>query len=465
MMAAGFSKTTLAELSRIKGEPDWMRARRLAAWRRYEETPFPAPNDELWRRTSLTDLKLDAASPFATNGHTLPSRFQRRVDDANAGGVLLQHNSVGAFARLADDLKKRGVIFCDLDTAIREHPALVQSHFMTQAVTCTESRYASRPANGAGGTREGGAYSRTIGDLKFVALHGAFFSGGTFLYVPRGVTVDLPLQTLTYFDAPSVAILTHTLVILEENAAVTLIENYASQETEPQRFSNSAVELILKPGARLQYFHMQEFAQNVWHFTSQTALLEQDAAVTWLNGALGSRVTKAFLDCQFLGAGANANLLGFFFGEGKQHFDQHTFQNHRVGRAASDLLYKGALKDEAYSAFRGLIRVNPNAQRSDAYQANRNLLLSDRAHADSIPELEIEADDVRCTHGVTVGPIDPEQRFYLMARGIPPVEAERLIVEGFFEPLTQKIPVESVRDDVARALRAKMERSTDERST
>lgn len=458
----GFSKNAIETLSRLKNEPDWVRARRLEAWHLYEETPMPAPNDELWRRTSLKDMKFDNVIPFVVDANAnalgaLPAKFQQIVNDANAGGVLVQYNSSGAHARLAADLKKRGVIFCDLDTAIREHPDLVKEYFMTKAVTYTENRYASaKPSTSSSGKHEGGGYGDTIGDLKFAALHGAFFSGGTFLYVPRGVVIDVPLQSLTYFDAPNLAMFTHTLVIVEEGAAVTLIENYASQETGTRRFSNGAVELIVKPGGSLQYFHLQDFARDVWHFTSQTALLERDAALTWLNGILGSQTTKAFLDCKFLGAGANAKLLGFFFGDGKQHFDQHTFQNHIIGNTASDLLYKGALKDESYSAFRGLIRVNPRAQRSDAYQANRNILLSPKAHADSIPELEIEANDVRCTHGATVGPVDPDQIFYLMARGIPKVEAEKLIVEGFFDPLMQKIPLESIREELAQAIQSKI---------
>jgi Fe-S cluster assembly protein SufD len=387
----------------------------------------------------------------------LPAKFKQIANDANAGGVLVQYNSAGAHTRLAESLKKRGVIFCDLDTAIREHPELVKQYFMTQAVTYTENRYASaKPSTSSSGKHEGGGYGDTIGDLKFAALHGAFFSGGTFLYVPRGVMMDVPLQSLTYFNSPDLAMFTHTLVVVEEGAAVTLIENYASKENGARRFSSGAVELILKPGAQLQYFHLQDFARDVWHFTSQTALLERDASLTWLNGTLGSQSTKAFLDCKFLGAGANAKLLGFFFGDGKQHFDQHTFQNHIVGHTESDLLYKGALKDMAYSAFRGLIRVNPAAQRSDAYQANRNILLSPKAHADSIPELEIEANDVRCTHGATVGPIDPEQIFYLQTRGIPKVEAEKVIVEGFFDPLMQKIPLESIRDELAQAIQSKI---------
>lgn len=462
-LGTGFSGNAVEALSAIKNEPEWMRARRLEAWHMYEETPLPAPKDELWRRTSLNDLKLDNVIPFAPSltssaSSVPPPQFQQIGDDINVGGVLAQYNATQIHIRLADDLKKRGVIFSDLDTAIREYPELVKQYFMTKAVTYTENRYASaKPsANMSNGKHEGGGYGDTIGDLKFAALHGAFFNGGTFLYVPRGVVIDLPLQSLIYFDAANTAMLTHTLVIVEEGAAVTLIENYASKENEAQRFSNGAVELILKPGSKLQYFHLQDFARNVWHFSSQTALLGKDSTLTWLNGVLGSQTTKEFLDCKFLGEGTNANLLGFFFGDGKQHFDQHTFQNHIVGHSTSNLLYKGALKDKAYSAFRGLIRVNPNAQRSDAYQANHNILLSQHAHADSIPELEIEANDVRCTHGATVGPIDPEQIFYLMARGIPKIEAEKMIVEGFFDPLLQKIPLESIRTELTRAIQAKI---------
>ena len=457
----GLDKQTIEALSQSKNEPSWVLARRLEAWHLYEETPMPASNDELWRRTKVDKIDFASIVPFSGKSgnalKSLPEKFQQVAQDKNAAGIIAQYNSHGSFARLANDLKKQGVIFCDIDTAIQEYPELVQQYLMTQAVTYTENRYASaKPSTTASGKHEGGGYGNTIGDLKFVALHAAFFSGGTFLYVPRNVNIDLPLQTLTYFDAPNVGMFTHSVILVDEGASVKLIENYASKETEEQRFSSGAVELILKPGSNLQYFHLQDFGRNTWHFTSQTALLADDASLTWLVGTLGSQTTKAFLDCKMLGKGANANLLGFFFGDGDQHFDQHTFQNHIVGNSASDLLFKGALKDKAYSAFRGLIRVNPQAQRSDAYQANRNILLSDTSHADSIPELEIEANDVRCTHGATVGPIDPEQIFYLQARGIPQNEAEQLIVEGFFDALMGKIPLESIRAELSQAIRTKI---------
>jgi Fe-S cluster assembly protein SufD len=304
----GFSKNAIEELSRSKKEPSWVLAKRLEAWHLYEETPLPAPNDELWRRTSLKDLNLDLAVPFVDNSKrdaldTLPEKFQKTAEDENASGVLVQHNSSNVQARLDAALKKRGVIFCDIDTAIQEHPDLVKEYLMTKAVTYNENRYKSdKPRTGATGKHEGGGYGDTIGDLKFVALHGAFFSGGTFLYVPRGVAIDLPLSTLTYFDSPNAAAFTHTLIVLEDGASARMIDEYASNDSEPQRFSAGAVELILKPGSNLQYFHLQDYAHNVWHFSSQTALLEKDSSLTWLVGTLGSESTKAFLDCKMLGA-------------------------------------------------------------------------------------------------------------------------------------------------------------------
>lgn len=455
----GFSKQALEALSRANGEPDWMLARRLEAWHVYEETPMPAANDELWRRTSLKDLNLDAVVPFEASEEgwspaQLPAEFQGLADNQDAAGVLITHNGRASFVQLKDEYKKRGVILCDLNTALRKHPDLVREYFMTRAVTLAENRYARHVD--AQGVVEHHGYSDTIGDLKFASLHGAFWNGGTFLYLPRNVVIDEPLNTLAYYDAENVAIFGHTLVILEPGASVKLIEDFGSAANENQRFGARAVELVLKQNATMQYFNLQDWAHNVWDFSSQTATLGPDTSLTWLAGMLGSAVTKAFLDSRIEGPGADVRMLGFFFGDAHQHFDQHTFQNHIVGHGRSDLLYKGALKDHAYSAFRGLIRINPHAQRSDAYQQNRNLLLSGTAHADSIPELEIEANDVRCTHGATVGPLEEEAVFYLMARGIPRPEAERLITEGFFDELIAKIPLEVVQDRLFRVIRQKI---------
>lgn len=455
----GFNKQAIEALARANGEPDWMLARRYEAWHVYEETPMPAANDELWRRTSLRDLRLETVIPFETNGtdwspERLPEEFQGLADNQDAAGVLIMHNGRAAFVQLKEEYKKRGVILCDMNTAVRKYPELVREHFMTRAVTLAENRYARHLD--AQGALEHHGYSDTIGDLKFATLHGAFWNGGTFLYVPRNVAIEEPLNTLAFYDGANIAIFSHSLIVLEAGASAKLIEDYGSLANEAQRFGSRAVELILKPNAALQYFNLQDWAHNVWDFSSQTAVINRDAQLVWLAGMLGSQVTKAFLDSRIEGPGADVRMLGFFFGDKEQHFDQHTFQNHIVGQGKSDLLYKGALKDKAYSAFRGLIRINPEAQRSDAYQQNRNLLLSDHAHADSIPELEIEANDVRCTHGATVGPLEEEAVFYLMARGIPRPEAERLITEGFFDELIAKIPLQVVQERLFRVIRQKI---------
>lgn len=458
----GLNKPAIEALSQANGEPDWMLGRRLEAWHVYEETPFPASNDELWRRTPLKGLKLDTVAPFDASAASwtlaqLPAEYRGLAEDKSAAGTLITHNGHGIHVALQDKYKKRGVILCDMNTALREHPELVREYFMTQAVTIAENRYARHMD--AQGVVEHQGYSDTIGDLKFSTLHGAFWNGGTFLYVPRNVVIEEPLNTLAYYDSPDVAIFTHTLVVLEQGASAKLIEDYASAEPSAagaQRFGSRAVELILKPNSALQYFNLQDWAHDVWDFSSQTAIIESNANLVWLAGMLGSAVTKAFLDSRVQGAGADVRMLGFFFGDKQQHFDQHTFQNHILPHGTSDLLYKGALKDHAYSVFRGLIRINPDAQRSDAYQQNRNLLLSDHAHADSIPELEIEANDVRCTHGATVGPLEEESVFYLMARGIPRPEAERLITEGFFDELIAKIPLEQVQERLFGVIRQKI---------
>jgi Fe-S cluster assembly protein SufD len=455
----GFSKQAIQALSRLNGEPDWMLARRLEAWHVYEDTPFPASNDELWRRTSLKNLNLEQVIPFEEDERNwsvakLPAEYRDLTETQDAAGVLITHNGRLAYASLKPEYQARGVILCDINTALREHPALVREYFMTRAVSLAENRYARHLD--AHGVVEHQGYNDTIGDLKFATLHGAFWSGGTFLYVPRNVILEEPLNTLAFYDASNVAIFSHSLVILEPGAAVKLIEDFGSMPTEAQRFGSRAVELILKPNSSLQYFNLQDWAHNVWDFSSQTAIVEKDATLTWLAGMLGSAVTKAFLDSRIEGEGADVRMLGFFFGDKEQHFDQHTFQNHLKPHGRSDLLYKGALKDKAYSVFRGLIRINPDAQRSDAYQQNRNLLLSAHAHADSIPELEIEANDVRCTHGATVGPLEEVAVFYLMARGIPRPEAERLITEGFFDELIAKIPLGVVQERLFEVIRQKI---------
>jgi len=420
-------------LSRLKGEPEWMTQRRLAAWRVFQDTPRPTTRDEPWRRTDIRRLKLDPVVPASGDARLsdLPARWQAMVGTEDQAGLALHADGGNAYVSLEGGLARQGVIFTDMATALREHGDWVAPFFMHQAV---------RPTDG-----------------YFAALNGAVWSGGTFLYVPQNVQVELPLQTVTW-AGPGAHSFTHTLVVVEAGARATLVEEFASQEDKggAPAVHNGVVELIVNDGAQLDYVNVQDWARDAFNFSTERAVLARDATLHWVVGGIGSRLTKRFIDASLLGAGATALMSGLFFGDGRQHLDYDTQQNHVAPHTSSDLLYKGALKDEARSVWQGMIKVLPGAQKTDGYQANRNLLLNRSARADSIPGLEIEADDVRCTHGATVSQLDPEELFYVRSRGLPFEDAQRLIVQGFFAPVIARVPMARVRQRLTDAILKKI---------
>jgi len=431
-----FNAETLERLSAWKGDPDWVREKRRLAWRFYEEIPMPTSNDEEWRRTDIRPLRLDQIVPFQQEEvsplkgfRALPSWVREKsAAEARGGGLLIHRDASAVYAHLSEEIQRQGVIFTDLDTAARQYPDLVQRYFMTEAVTLDAN--------------------------KFAALHGAFWTGGTFLYVPKNVEVQLPLYSLTYLSSPTRHNFGHVLLVADEGSSVTFVEEQLSdaREETPQAMHAGAVEIYLRPGSLVRYIWLQDWGRNVWNFSTQRAILEQDSVLQWYVGAFGSRLTKANLELTLMGRGARAELAGLLFADDQQHMDHHTYQNHLSGLTGSDLLFKGALRDRARSVYQGLIRIHKDAQRSDAYQNNRNLLLSKQARADSIPSLEIEANDVRCTHGATAGPVEEEHVFYLMSRGLSRREAEHLIVDGFFAEVLQRIPLERVRERLREAV-------------
>lgn len=435
----GFTRESLDALIAARAEPEWMRDRRLEAWRVLQDTPFPTTSDEPWRRTDLKGLRLnefgrrgDVSSP-PTRSPTpkgLPLEWTRALKFMQdiSGAMLAVDGAVAGYAT-TDELQSSGVIFTDMAAALCEHGDLLETHFMTQAVK--------------------------LDDDYFAALHGAFWRGGTFLYVPRNVEVKLPLRSFTWLGKSDVSA-PHTLVILEPGSRAVLIDEYASARQGGPAFNAGAVELFLKNGAQLDYVSIQDWGRSVWNFTNERALVNRDATLHWVIGGLGSQLTKTFLDAQLIGPGATALLSGVFFADGTQHLDLDTEQNHMAPSTKSDLLYKGALKDQARSVWQGMIRVAKAAPKTDGYQANRNLLLSDKARADSIPGLEILTDDVRCTHGSTVSRIDEEEVFYLMSRGIDRVESEGMLVNAFFTPVLDRIPLASVRERLKKEIAKKI---------
>ena len=290
---------------------------------------------------------------------------------------------------------------------------------------------------------------------KFTALHGAFRTGGTFLYVPRDVRVELPLQTLTYLDADDAATFPHTLLIADEGADVTFIDRFTSPDLT-RALSDAVVEIVVGDGAHVRYVSIQEWGSGVTHLGIQRARVGRDAEFRSLAIGFGASLARAEAETVLAGPGGFSEMLGVFFADGTQHFDHRSVQDHVAPNCSSDLLYKGALRDASRAVYSGWVHVRPGAQKTDAMQTSRNIVLSEHAKADAIPNLEIEANDVRCGHAASVGPVDDETVFYLESRGIPRAEAERLIVTGFFQEVLDRVRLDEVRHNAELAIQEEL---------
>jgi Fe-S cluster assembly protein SufD len=417
LLQRGYSAEAIAERSRAAGEPEWMLEFRQKAWRFFEEIPWPDGTQETWRRTRLTGFSLDdfAPLPAGAESQTLPEEVQASIAEVTSEASLALLNGRNQRVDLPENLAAKGVIFTDLPDALKRYPELVRKHF---------------------GSAVG------IDENKFSALHYALWNGGLFLYVPRNVQIAIPLQAAMWQQEGAYAGYNHTLVVADEGSQVTLVED---QLGAGDGMMDNVVELLPQPGSQVHYLQTQNLATTTWNFSTQRLLLTRDCLLRYFIGSWGSRLSKVWINMELNGQGSHGELLGLYFPSGRQHLDHHTNQWHTAPNASSDLLFKGALKDRARSVYQGFIKVFPGAQKTNAYQANRNLLLSKHARADSIPGLEIEADDVRCTHGATASQLQEDYVFYLMARGINRSNAERLVVQGFLEEVAHRIPVEGVR--------------------
>ncbi len=450
-----FTREAVLALSDRQDEPAWMREFRLAAWEAFERLPAPVPTDEEWRRTDPAAFQLKGVRPFAeAPPGPFPPGLQQMIDGwPQAAGVLVQHNSQTVRSQLDAEPARRGVIFADLHAALRAHPELIRTHFMTTCVHPDESR--------------------------FRALHGALWSGGAVVYVPDGVEVAQPLVSLTWIDADGVAVFPHLLVLAGKGSTVTVITAAASpteewhpstrsgwpngakppgwpERVEGQAFADPVTELILGDGAQVRLVTLVEWGRNVVEVGIIRSVLARDATLRSLLATLGGKVSKTNVESILDGPGATSEMLGLVFGDARQHVDLHTLQEHRAPHTLSDLLYKNAVKDRSRSVFSGMIRVHPGAQKTNAFQANRNLILSEGAKADSIPNLEIMANDLRCTHGSATSRLNDEHLFYLMSRGLSRAQAVRMVVEGFFAELLDRIPLEHLRARLLGEIEAKM---------
>ena len=426
----------VAEVGR-GGEPSWLRARRREAWELYEATPFPSTRSEEWRYTDverllpLGDLERSPIGPRWSG--ELPEQLRRVLaSDGEGAGRVVEMDGRVVSARLDPGVAAAGVALSSLADAAFSSDPVVRELLAMQAV----------PAS----------------DGKFPALNAALWSDGVFVHVPRGVKVELPIRLCRWVSRPQASSFTRVLIVAEERSRVAFEDEVLSPDFESATLASNAVEIFARRGARVRYVSLQRMGRGGCHLANQRTIAERDSSVDTLNVALGGSVDRVDLNARLVGPGASSEMLGLYFGEDRQHFDFNTSQDHMAPHAHSDLLYKGALDGRARGIFRGIIRVHEGAQRTDAYQTNRNLLLSDHAVATSLPNLEIEADDVRCSHGATVGQLDSEALFYLMSRGLERGQAERLVVRGFLGEVLSRLGRGVVADKVMRTIEAKLVR-------
>jgi Fe-S cluster assembly protein SufD len=383
---------------------------RADALERYRSLPVPGTDDEPWRFTDLRGFDPDAFD-------AAPGKVSRPESMLELDVAGLAHVGEGG---IEIERAPEGVTF---ELLSEDHPRLHE----------------------------------LVGwDEKFAAHNAAAWQAGLLVRVPRGVVVEQPLYVRVANAVDDGSLFWRLLVEVEESASLTLIEEYASARPDLRGYSNAVAELYVGANAKLEYVSIQNLSNETWHFATHHARVDRDAELDWVAGGFGSKKGKVRIQNDLAGPGATSRVTGAYFADGRQHLDYDTFQEHIAPRTESDFAFKGALRDRATTVWRGMIRVENEAQQTNAYQENRNLMLSPKAHADSIPGLEILANDVRCTHGSTTGQVDREQLFYLMARGLSRQEAERIIVRGFFQDILDRIDLEPVREALGAALESRI---------
>jgi Fe-S cluster assembly protein SufD len=379
---------------------------------RYQQLPLPDTTEEHWRFTDLRGFDPDSFEQVqGSDPKTRPSETMLDLDVAGLATITE--------AGVAIERAPEGITFQPLDEGQER------------------------------------LYSLVGWDEKFAAHNAAVWQHGLLVHVPKGVELEKPLY-VRIANSTEGALFWRLLVIADPDARFTIVEEAVSATPELQAYTNEAAELFVGEGAKLEYVSLQNLSRETWHFASHHARVERDAELDWVTGGFGSKKGKVRIQNDLAGQGATSRVTGAYFTDGDQHLDYDTFQEHIAPNTTSDFAFKGALRDTSTAVWRGMIRVEPDAQKTNAYQENRNLMLSPTTHAVPIPGLEIMANDVRCTHGATVGRVDREQLFYLMARGLSRGEAERLIVRGFFEDVLARVELAPVREALAAALEARI---------
>ncbi len=427
--AASFTREAFtAHLARVQHLPAWWLDRKRAAYERFLTLPMPSRTEEGWRFSNLAGVTLDGFK-IPAGSVDFKKTTHADIGVAGAGTLLFANNRLAMQEPLATDAADRGVVFDTLQNALLKHGDLIKSHLLSQ------------PSK--------------LGSGKFAALHEAFLEDGAFIHVPKGVEVALPVGVFHYAAGSGTAVFPHTLIVAEDNAKITVADFFRSCGETNGQFACGGNDIYVGHGAQVTYVAMQDWSRGTLSFQFNATVVRRDAKVLSLNLHAGARQARHESFSQLQAPGAHSEMLALTIAHGTQEFDQRTLQIHQAPNTSSNLLYKNALLDKAKTIFSGLIVVDPDAQKTDAYQSNRNLMLSDEAEANALPGLEIQANDVRCTHGATSSRIDAEQEFYLKTRGIRPAHAQELLVFGFFEEVMGKIENQQLHDQLTEIIRSK----------
>lgn len=364
----------------------------------FSHIPMPKERDEDWRYTQIERLKLE--------------NF-----DFNNSKTKISATS------LSEDLIEKGVILTDINTALEKYD-IAKEYFFRDA---------------------------KIDKDKFAALNAAYFTNGIFLYVPKNIEIDEPIKVnFNFYGQNSIL---HNIIIVDPNSKVDFIEEYSNKEIAQEQLNSCVTEVFANQASKINFYHLNNWTENVYNFTNIVGTTERDAVISWISGCFGGKLNRLKIDTSFNGQGSQCSNIGVFLGRGKEHIDFTTNMYHNAENTKNDVLVDGILKDESNSVYRGLIKIPKEGQKTNSYLANHILKLGEKTLANSIPSLKIDANDVKASHGATVGQIDEEQLFYLMARGLTREFAEKLIVEGFFEPVIQKIPLEELRERIREMVR------------
>lgn len=424
----GWSAADFEGFLAARNEADWITARRTVAFENYRTLCDIPLDEEEFKRLDLRTF--DPSQFLPTSGISEDSAFDTLLrDEAEYGGSIVHVDGHTTHEAVSHEISAQGVLFGDLHTLLTKHRDKLEP-YLQQAVAADSDRLA--------------------------AWHAAFRTGGTLLFVPDNVEVKLPLHSLIGLRSENAADLSHTLIVVGDNAHATLLEETANADPDTAGLHVGCVELIVGRNANLRYVQLQNWNQKTWHLAHQAGTVADGGSLQWTVVGLGSRLSHIHQDINLNGRGSFAEVNGISFTSNRQKLSYYTQQHHKARDTRSDLLYKEVLRDESRLNWRGMIKVDPVAQLTDGFQRSDALMLSDDARCDAIPGLEIEADDVRCTHAATTGRVDAEQVFYSMSRGLSRKEAMHMIVEGFFQQVYDRIPIEIVRETLSRTVQKKL---------